>query len=169
MFETFTQPAREAIVRAQHEAAGMGHREVQVEHLLLGLCSDGHDIVGRLLADFGLSILAVRGIVRELGVSRGSHPEGQIPFSPAAKDSLRSAYRLGLGEPGTEHILIALVARGEGSVSEILRTFGADPNKVRFETKKRVAQSRRAGLSAGPRGQVRGAVREILGELDFGD
>jgi ATP-dependent Clp protease ATP-binding subunit ClpC len=170
MLETFTEQAREAIVRAQHEASGMGHREVQVEHLFLGLFSDENGIVGKLLADLGLTIQPVRDMVRErLGVDHGPPPEGPLPFSPTAKDALRSADRFGMGEPGTEHMLIALVARGEGRASEILRALGTDPNRVRFETKRRAWPPSVAGPGAGPRGQVRGATREGLGELDFGD
>jgi ATP-dependent Clp protease ATP-binding subunit ClpA len=37
VFETFKEPAREAIARAQDEAREMGHEMVGVEHLLLDL------------------------------------------------------------------------------------------------------------------------------------
>ena len=137
VFEAFTEQAREAIVRARREARDMGHGAVQVEHLLLGLFSDEDDIVDRVWADFGLTIQPVREMVRErLAVGPGSRPEGQLPLSPTAKDALRSAHRFGMGEPGTEHMLIVLTARGEGGASEILRALGADPN-IRFDTKKR--------------------------------
>ena len=64
-------------------------------------------------------------------------------------------------------MLIVLTARGEGGASEILRALGADPNRIRFETKKRAG--RRAFLGQG-RGQLRVTVREgLLDELDFGD
>lgn len=168
MFEAFTEQAREAIVRARREARDMGHGAVQVEHLLLGLFSDeDQKIVDRVWADFGLTAQPVREMVRErLGVGPGSRPEGELPFSPTAKDALRSAHRFGMGEPGTEHMLIVLTARGEGGASEILRALGADPNRIRFETKKRAWPS----SVPGPQGQVRGTIREgLLDELDFGD
>jgi ATP-dependent Clp protease ATP-binding subunit ClpC len=167
VFEAFTEQARGAIVRAQSEARGMGHGAVQVEHLLLGLFSDEDDIVDRVWADFGLTVQPVREMVRErLGVGPGSRRGGQLPFSPAAKDALRSAYRFGLGEPGTAHMLIVLTARGEGGAGEVLRALGADPNRIRFETKKRAWPS----SVPGPRGQVRVTIREgLLDELDFGD
>jgi ATP-dependent Clp protease ATP-binding subunit ClpA len=156
------------MVRAQREARDMGHGAVQVVHLLLGLFSDGDDIVDRVWADFGLTIEPVRELVRErLGVGPGSAPEGQLPFSPTAKDALRSAHRFGMGEPGTEHMLIVLTARGEGGVSEILRGLGADPNRIRFETKRRAWPSSVPGQ--GSRGQLRATIREgLLDELDLG-
>jgi ATP-dependent Clp protease ATP-binding subunit ClpC len=52
MFETFKEPAREAIARAQDEAREMGHEMVGVEHLLLGLVSDQNSTAGRVLAQF---------------------------------------------------------------------------------------------------------------------
>ena len=47
-------------MRAQDEAREMGHRTVQVEHLLLGLASDQDGISGRVFADFGLTIEPIR-------------------------------------------------------------------------------------------------------------
>jgi ATP-dependent Clp protease ATP-binding subunit ClpC len=37
MFEPFTEPAREAVVRAQEEARSLGHNYIGTEHILLGL------------------------------------------------------------------------------------------------------------------------------------
>ena len=102
-------------------------------------------------------------------VSASLPPEVQLPFSPEAKDRLGSAYRFGLGEPGTEHMLIVIVARGDGGACEILRVLGTDPNRIRFETKKR------AGPSSFPApGARRGSELRLVGsvslpDLDFGD
>ncbi len=147
----------------------MGHGAIQVEHLLLGLFSPDDDTVSRVWADFGLTIEPVREMVRErLGVGPGSRAEGQLPFSPTAKDALRSANRLGMGEPGSEHMLIVLLAHGEGGASEILRALGADPNRIRFEIKKRAWPASVQGPDAGKRPQLRVTIREDLEELDFG-
>jgi hypothetical protein len=113
---------------------------------------------------FGLSVEPVRDLVRRrVAVEPGSLP-GELPrFSALAKDVLRSAYRFGLGEAGTEHILIVLVARGEG-VCDILPLLGVDPGKLRFEAKKRAFPSNR-----GTTHQVTATVRPMLPELDFGE
>jgi ATP-dependent Clp protease ATP-binding subunit ClpC len=165
----FTEQAREAIVRAQDEARELGHGTVHVEHLLLGLLSDHAGVAGRVLRDFGLTIELVRGVVRErLGVGSSPPPSSQLRFSHEAKDVLRSANRWALGKPGTEHVLVVIVGRGEGGACEILRALGVDPHRVRFETKKRAWPS----SVAGPRPDVRlvGSVPlESLPELDFGD
>jgi ATP-dependent Clp protease ATP-binding subunit ClpA len=167
----FTEQAREAIVRAQDEAREMGHSAVHVEHLLLGLWSDQHAIAGRVLTDFGLTIDPVRDLVRQrLGAGSSSPPEVRPRFSPEAKDVLRLANQFALGEPGTEHVLIVIVRRGEGGACEILRALGADPHRIRFETKER------AWPSSFPRPGAQGELRLVgsiplarLPELDFGD
>jgi ATP-dependent Clp protease ATP-binding subunit ClpA len=165
----FTEQARTSIVRAQGEARAMGHGTVQVEHLLLGLFSDHAGVAGRVFADFGLTIEPVRDLVRKrLDMGGGSLPPGPLRFSQEAKDALRSAHRWALGRPGTEHVLVVIVGRGEGGACEILRALGVDPHRVRFETKKRAWPS----SFAGPRPDVRlvGSVPlESLPELDFGD
>jgi ATP-dependent Clp protease ATP-binding subunit ClpC len=167
LFERFTEAAREAIIRAQDEAREMGHGSVRVEHLLVGLFSDNDGIAGRGLANFGLTIAPVRDLVRQrLGVGSTSAPGSQLPFAPEAKGALRSAHLVGLGEPGTEHMLVVIVGRGEGGACEILRALGADPHRIRFETKKRAWPS---SVGAGSRGQLRVTSRPWPGELDFGD
>jgi ATP-dependent Clp protease ATP-binding subunit ClpA len=145
----------------------MGHSEVQVEHLLLGLFSEQQDdVVARLLADVGLTIEPVRDLVHErVGARPGPCSEEHPPFSPLAKDVLRSAYRFGMGEAGTEHILIVLVASGENGPCEILRLLGTDPSRLRFEAKKRAFP--RDAQSTGHQATAIG--RPVLPELDFGD
>ena len=93
-------------------------------------------------------------------------PRNESSVAPTAKDALRSANRFGLGEPGTEHMLIVLLARGEGGACEILRALEADPNRIRFETKKRAWLS---NVAPRPGAQLRGTIRASLDEPDFGD
>jgi hypothetical protein len=101
-------------------------------------------IPGRVFADCGLTVELVRDHVRErLGGALSSLPEGQLPFSPTAKDVLRSAYRF--PEPKAEHILVALIGRGEAGASEILRARGADRNSIRFAAKKLASPTSVAG------------------------
>ena len=170
VLKTLMGPARDAVVSAQREARNMGREAIGVEHLLLGLFSDENTTVGRVLADFGLTFESVRDVAgQRLGVGREFPAEGQLPFSPAAQDALRSAHRFGMGAPGTEHILIVLVAHGEGPASEITRAFGVDPTRVRAETKKR-AWPRSVAIPGQPgRGRVEGTTRPAFDELDFGD
>jgi ATP-dependent Clp protease ATP-binding subunit ClpA len=173
LFEMFSEPAREAIGRAQDEAREMGHDSVQVEHLLLGLFSDQAGIPGRVFADFGLTVEPVRGQVRErVGGALSSLPEGRLPSSPEAKEALRLANRIGMGAAETEHMLILIVRGGDGGACEILRALGADPHRIRFATKKRAWPSSfpdPRGRSTGELRQIRSVPLDSVIELDFGD
>jgi ATP-dependent Clp protease ATP-binding subunit ClpA len=67
MFERFSDEARQAIVRAQQEAAELGHDYIGTEHLLLGLAADGNT----LLSSFGVTHEALVGeVLREIGPGR---------------------------------------------------------------------------------------------------
>jgi hypothetical protein len=137
------------------------------------LFSDQAGIPGRVFADFGLTVEPVRALVRErLGVALCTPPQGRLLFSPEAKTALRSANRIGMGAPSTEHMLIVIVRRDEGGACEILCALGADPHRVRFETKKRAWPSGFPdpdGRSTGEVRLVRCVPLESVSELDFGD
>lgn len=61
MFERFTQPARDVVVRAQEEAAGLGHDGIGTEHLLLGVATGD----GGILRSLGVELPALRAAVAE--------------------------------------------------------------------------------------------------------
>lgn len=169
MFDTFTERARLAIERATREAAAMGHRDVRPEHLILGLMSNGESTtLTGVWADFGLTLDRVRAVVRER-VDQESPPvaEGEPQFSQSAKAALTSAYRLGLSEPGEEHLLIALLARPESEASATLRAAGVDPSQIRRETKKRARPLGETTPAPGEGGIVTGRGRQAFDDLDF--
>lgn len=168
MFDTFTEQARLAIEQARREAAAMGHRDVRPEHLILGLMANGEGTVAGLWADFGLTLDGVRVVVHER-VRQESPPvaEADVFFSEAAKAALTSAYRLALGEPGEEHLLIALLAKTESEGSATLRAAGADPSVIRREMKKRTRPLGETTPTPGVASTVTGRGRGLLDELDF--
>ncbi|TML01453.1 MAG: Clp protease, partial [Actinobacteria bacterium] len=53
MFERFTDPARQVVVRAQEEARSLQHGYLGTEHLLLGLESDETGLAASVLARLG--------------------------------------------------------------------------------------------------------------------
>jgi len=60
---------------------------------------------------------------------------GQIPFTPRSKKvlelALREALLLGHDSVGSEHILLGLVRENDGVAMQILRSHGADADRVR--------------------------------------
>lgn len=124
MFERFTDAGRRVVVVAQHEARRLDHNYIGTEHILLGLINEEEGLASQALKRFGVSLDETRAEV-ERRIGRGKEPpKGHIPFTPRAKKvlelSLRQAIRLGHDYIGTEHVLLGLIAEGEGVAAQIL-------------------------------------------------
>jgi len=135
MFERFTDRARTVVVLAQEEARTLGHNYIGTEHLLLGLAAEGNGVGATVLAEAGLSLEILRAdVVRIIGDVAGE-AEGRIPFTPRAKKvleySLREALKLSHNYIGTEHLLLAIVAEGEGVAAQILVSHGLGAEETR--------------------------------------
>jgi ATP-dependent Clp protease ATP-binding subunit ClpC len=131
----FSDGGKFVVAQAQEEAWQLAHHFIGTEHLLLGVLAGGQRAGCRALESLGISTEAVRQQVEEI-VGRGiDPPAGDIPFTPRAKKSLelarREALRLGDRRVGGEHILLGLVAEGEGVASQVLVRLGADLARVR--------------------------------------
>jgi hypothetical protein len=153
VFERFTEHARQAVVLAQEEARALMHNYIGTEHILLGLLREEHGIAARVLESVGVTLDRVRGQVLEVVGSGDAITSGQIPFTAGAKRtlemSLSETLRLGHDFIGAEHLLLALVTQGDRGVSRtllgpvgideeevasrIFRDLGADPDQIRTE------------------------------------
>jgi len=135
MFERFSSKARQAVVLAQEEARLLNHNYIGTEHILLGLLAERDSVAARVLDSLDITIGAARDQVREM-IGAGLHePTGHIPFTPRAKKvlelSLREAMRLRSEIIGTEHLLLGLIAEGDGVGAQILERLGAEADVVR--------------------------------------
>jgi ATP-dependent Clp protease ATP-binding subunit ClpC len=135
MFERFSPRARQAIVRAQEESRLLSHNYIGTEHILLGLLAEQGGVAARALNSLDISLGAARDQVREI-IGQGTQEQsGHIPFTPRAKKvlelSLREAMRLRSEIIGTEHLLLGLIAEGDGVGAQILERLGAPPDAVR--------------------------------------
>jgi ATP-dependent Clp protease ATP-binding subunit ClpC len=88
-----------------------------------------------VLESLGISLEEVRDQIEEmLGRGQGT-PAGHIPFTPPTKQvlerSLREAVQLGHNYVGTEHILLSLLAAGDGTTAQVLAGRGAGYDLVR--------------------------------------
>jgi ATP-dependent Clp protease ATP-binding subunit ClpA len=120
MFERFTDRARRVMVLAQEEARLLGHPEINVEHLLLGLLHEGESSAALTLADLHITLDAVRA--RLLPGSKS--PSGHMPMTPFLKRalelSLRESLQLGVNYIAPEHLLLAIIRLDEGLAVQIL-------------------------------------------------
>jgi ATP-dependent Clp protease ATP-binding subunit ClpA len=113
---------------AEEEAKALGHNYVGQEHVLIGLTRVADGVAAHILQELGATETLVREAVVE-GVGRGSRRvTGWLGYTPRVKQALALAgeHARGLGHQfvGTEHILIGLLAEGEGQGSLVLSRFG---------------------------------------------
>ncbi len=154
MFERFTDRARRVVVLAQEEARMLNHSYIGTEHILLGLIHEGEGVAARALEAVGVSPEAVRGDVQEIIGQGPTTPHSHIPFTPRAKKvlelSLREALQLGHNYIGTEHVLLGLIAEGEGVGAQVLVKRGATLERVREEVVALIAAPQPGGHDPPP-------------------
>jgi len=135
MFTRFTARARRVIVLAQVEARERGHSCVGPEHLLLGLLAEGEGVAALVLESLGITLEETRDQVDQMAGRGQGTPAGRIPFTPPTKQvlarSLQEAVQLGHNYVGTEHILLSLLAEGDGTTAQVLAGRGAGYDLVR--------------------------------------
>jgi ATP-dependent Clp protease ATP-binding subunit ClpC len=138
MWQFFTERGKRVVQLAHREALRLGHDVIGTEHILLGLLAEGEGVAAQVLAAFGLDLEDLRGRI-EAAVGRGTPRDKPVdlPLSPRAKRvldlSMREARSMGVNYVGTEHILLGLLAEGEGVAAQILLSMGLDLPKVRGE------------------------------------
>jgi ATP-dependent Clp protease ATP-binding subunit ClpC len=174
--ERLDDAARRVIRLAQDEAGDLNHHYVGTEHLLLGLLQEGESVAARDLVRRGISLTAVRDLVKET-IGRGEEaPAGRLPFTPRAKKvlelSLRKARRLGLERARPEHLLLGILREGEGAAVQVLVELGADLDGIFDQMTMHAAQGARESDSPqeGPVGDVvygvQDALRQVSGALE---
>ncbi|MDO4988560.1 MAG: ATP-dependent Clp protease ATP-binding subunit [Synergistes sp.] len=125
----FTERGKIVFQLAQKEALRMGHEVVGTEHILLALLIDGDDLILKFLAHYGISEEALAAEIEKIS-GIGTPREGQIdlPLSQRAKNvmdlSMREASRMHNAYVATFHILLAILAEGDGMAARLLAARG---------------------------------------------
>jgi ATP-dependent Clp protease ATP-binding subunit ClpC len=122
-------------------------KEVNAEHVLLGLIREGSGLAAKVLESLGISQETVRQRVEEV-IGRGAEtPSGRIPFSAQAKRvmelTLQESRDLGHHYVGTEHILLGLIRQGDGVAARVLSELGADLDGARAQVIRILEEYRR--------------------------
>ncbi len=133
----------------------LDHNYIGTEHILLGLVHEGEGVAAEALTKLSVTLKSVRQQVEEIiGQGQGA-PTGYVPFTPRAKKvlelSLREALQLNHNYIGTEHMLLGLVAEGEGVGAQVLHKLGADEGRVRQAVTEILA--RRGGVTESVSGE----------------
>ena len=136
MFEKFTDKARKVMSLAQEEARSLGKMYVGTEHLLLALIREGDGIAAQALAKLDVTYDETVATIKEISSEETEPvPGGHIPFTPRAKRVLEDAYRetvtRGQTYIATEHLLLGIVAEGDGRAMTALSRMGVSGDAVR--------------------------------------
>jgi ATP-dependent Clp protease ATP-binding subunit ClpA len=150
VFEHFTEPAREVVRLAREEARLMRHSRAGTEHLLIALSWATDDDAGAVLQDHGLTGEKARAaVVASVGLG-DEPPSGDVPFSPAARDALESAWteamHLGHSRVEPAHLLLAILRPQDAVARRVLVNAGATPPAVRSEILRRFGQEGRGAV-----------------------
>ncbi|NLY44613.1 MAG: ATP-dependent Clp protease ATP-binding subunit [Tissierella sp.] len=133
MFGRFTEKAQRAILLAQEEAKKLKHNYVGTEHVLLGLIAEDTGVGAASLKELGVTLEKAREEVEE-AVGQGDEEADIVGFTPRTKRifelSFLQARNLGHNYVGTEHLLLGLLAEGEGVAVVVLQKLGVDIQKL---------------------------------------
>ena len=136
MFEKFTDKARKVMSLAQDEARNLGKMYVGTEHLLLALIKEGEGIAAKSLEKLEVTYDETLLTIKEISSEESEPvPGGHIPFTPRAKRVLEDAYRetmtRGQTYIATEHLLLGIVAEGDGRAMTALSRMGISGDAIR--------------------------------------
>lgn len=136
----FTQKSQEALGSAQAKATSYGHVEVDGEHLLWALLHQEGGLIPRLLSKMDVDLPALqKGAEGELDrrarVSGPGAEPGKIyvsqRFSRLLVASEAEAKRLKDDYVSVEHLLMALIAEGDGSgAGKLLKQYKITPDRL---------------------------------------
>ena len=134
----FTPRAQQVLALARKEADRFNHNFVGTEHLLLGLIKLGQGVAVNVLQKMGLDLETVRmEVEKQVGTGPDQKMIGNIPYTPRVKKVLalaaKEAKKLSHTYVGTEHILLGLLAEGDGVAARVLKNLDVDIEQTRQE------------------------------------
>lgn len=132
-FERFDQGAKKVLTLAQDEATRAGHDYIGTEHLLLALLRSETSAAG-ILRELGAEEAAVRQTIEGmLGQNQGVVVERIVPTARVRKVielAFFMARREASSSVSAEHLLLGLLAEGEGVAAHVMRDLGITIDRV---------------------------------------
>ena len=135
-YSRFTDRAKRVVEAAHVEARDHQHDYVGTEHLALGLLHEPHAVASRAIEGLGVPLQTAREALEAalLPGRAAVPPDVEIPLTAKSKKSLilalREALRMGHNYIGTEHMLLGLLAEGEGIGGATLARLGVTSERA---------------------------------------
>src|SRR5215210_3088002 len=159
LFDALSGGAQQAVMRAREASAGTTRTAaIGTDHLLAGIVT-GDNLATEALKRAGADVEGMRARFQEF---RSDPGEEVYTFTPSAKRALQlsftAARQMGVGQVGSEHLLLGLLGEGDGNAYRILQQHGAtDAEALRREIL-RLMQQRGAQMGAGMPGAAAGGL-----------
>ena len=135
----FTQKSLAAIQGAQDLAVEYGQQQIEQQHLLLALVSDGEGFIPQLLTAMGMTVpsfeVAVRAEVNKLPkVSGGGREADKVYVAQDVDRALKSAEQAAQSMKdeyiSVEHLFLGLLDAANSALKELFRTYNVSREKV---------------------------------------
>jgi ATP-dependent Clp protease ATP-binding subunit ClpA len=140
-FYQLDEATRRVLWLAQGEAVTQGHAYTGTEHLLLGLLHGPTGIASQVLAELDVTAKGVEEHLAALPSEGDRKPTHDLGLTARAKRAIelavQEAQSRNVQSARTEHLLLGLVAEGEGVAVRILDKLGASPDAVRAAVERR--------------------------------
>ena len=150
LFEALSREAQEAVMRSREVSAGTTRTAaIGTDHLLAGIVA-GDNVATEALRRAGADVEGMRARFREF---RGDPGDEVYTFTPSAKRALQlsfgAARQMGVGQVGSEHLLLGLLGEGDGNAYRILQQHGANDAEALRREILRLMQQRGAQMGPG--------------------
>lgn len=131
-----TTRAHEVVEHALDLAEELGHDDVTLVHVAIGIVREGHSVAAQLLNEAVPLDVLERELVAQLPPpGTGRLPRREHAWTPAAKEVLAQATDDSLGLDteffGCEHLLLALLREETGAPAQVLARHGVHFEQVR--------------------------------------
>jgi len=135
MFDRFTRSAKWVTFFAEQYTKEIGHRQVEPQHLLIGLVLDPETVANKVIASFGIVPTNIGDQLAAKQASGHSVHRGPVGYGRGAKKVMRLAVKEAQSDAGrdigTHHLLLALLREGSGQTSEAFAAAGLQLETVR--------------------------------------
>ena len=143
-FDRFTGRAAAVISAAGDAALALGRNHVGTEHLLLAIAGRPDCVAAFALVDLGVDLAALDAEARALVPTGDPSNVAGLRFTPRLRNVLARAVKAARSMRhhyvGTEHLLLAILAVGEGMGYQLLASRGITLANARIAIERRLAK-----------------------------
>lgn len=140
LVDYFSEGAKNVVAAAAEKAREVGAKKIDTEHLLWGL-SEEEEVGQPLLEKLNVKVDELQGYLDENMEKQEEDDDDEeqsdmatVAFTPRAKKVFELAFHksreLGHRYIGPEHILLGLIAEGEGLAAQTLQKYGVTQEKI---------------------------------------